>query len=551
MPSVNKITDFPRKLTHTSGVMTLDKTRLLVCLKTPTDIESIPSLLQGTGLTLEMSHYGGGGSAHRPREIVNHTSDRYWVRSQEGSPIAGAVFITLNKKSWKARLKWFAPVYRLPEINGRRGCVAPLPHLVVAAARKIRFACGNNPVEVQAKLAKFELDEINEQPPELDDQQENGFRAYAVKTKGMTAYSLCERIQKSQEQWGPATHLALMPLLNPLAAFPTDPPNDPQYDSGSQWNLDRINVRPAWKITRGNNNIVVALIDEGCDFQHPDLQKAMLTNRGATFDDASRVPGEFGNSPGSQTHGTECAGIIAAEINNNACIAGMADECPILPIRLITKTAIALANAIYYAIAQGAKVISISLANSCYKADEVREALQAAANKQIVVCSASGNENAPSLNYPAAYSDVVIACGASNYNDTRCSRSDWGEDFGSNYGDGLSVVAPGNEIVTTGHDDGRSGGRYLSNFAGTSAATPHVAGLAAMILSVKGTLGPDKVRAVIEKTARKVQGPYDWKDPYENGTPQDTRVYPNGPWHQQIGYGVIDAGAALTMAQNQ
>lgn len=157
-----------------------------------------------------------------------------------------------------------------------------------------------------------------------------------------------------------------MPLLNPIARFPQDPPDDAQYEY--QWNFKAINAEAGWAVTLGHRSIRVAVIDEGCDFNHPDLTRALLTKEGVTLEDGVKVRGDGDAMQPypALSHGTECAGIIAAETNNQQCVAGLAPDCTILPIRLISKEPIDLANAIKHAIERRARVISISLASPSY-----------------------------------------------------------------------------------------------------------------------------------------------------------------------------------------
>jgi subtilisin family serine protease len=183
---------------------------------------------------------------------------------------------------------------------------------------------------------------------------------------------------------------------------------------------------------------------------------------------------------------------------------------------------------------------------------DLNTAIDYAYSKFIVLCAATmnnGNEilvnGSPQvipngIHYPANYYPAVIACGASNCLDNRCDIHNGIRDFpspwkGSNYGDQLSVVAPGTKIPTTTIPN------YDLNFWGTSAATPHIAGLAALLMSHYSQLkrNPAKVREIIERTADKV--------PYVS---MYNSVKASGSWNNEMGYGRINVYRALSEGSN-
>jgi subtilisin family serine protease len=165
--------------------------------------------------------------------------------------------------------------------------------------------------------------------------------------------------------------------------------------------------------------------------------------------------------------------------------------------------------------------------------DIINNAISNAANAGIVICAPTDNSGLASIAYPASNPNV-IACGASDKSDKRCSFS--------NYGTELSIVAPGTMIVTTDATGLVPSDIYKSNWEGTSAAAPQVAGLAALLFSKYPALTSKKVRDIIERSADKVGG-YTYSAFKPSGAP-----YPNGTWNDKTGYGRINVLKALEIA---
>jgi len=287
--------------------------------------------------------------------------------------------------------------------------------------------------------------------------------------------------------------------LNVLQA----PPNDPLLPS--QWSINNngylggtvdadMDIDDAWAIATGTG-IKVAIIDEGVDLTHPDLQANLLAGYDATGGTTN------GGSENNDAHGTACAGIVGAVANNGIGIAGVAYNSKILPIRIAKgvpgqawTTEIWLANGINWAWQNGADVLSNSWGGGSVSATINGAINNAVTNgrggKGCVVIFAAGNNNS-SVSNPATNSQVIAVAATSQCDQRKSPTSCDGENYwGSNYGTNLDVSAPGVKIQTT-DISGSAGyelGNYASAFNGTSSACPNTAGVMALILSLKPTL---------------------------------------------------------------
>ena len=331
-------------------------------------------------------------------------------------------------------------------------------------------------------------------------------------------------------------------------------PDDPYFIDESQWNLSLIEMEKAWEINYGSEEIIVAVIAWGIDLTHDELDGNLWNNivelNGQTNvdDDGNDYVDDFygwdfqasngvgDNDPNpdylGEMHGTQCAGIISAETNNNQGIASVAGGwngdggVKIMALRsLATRSSVV--EAIYYAADNGADVISMSGGYS--DSDQALEdAVNYATNPDhdIVFVVSVGNLNNPSIEYPAAY-DNTIAVGGVVEDDTR-----WHDAVtqGSNYGIGLDVMAPSgwrNIFCLIPWNDYSF--QTYEMHGGTSAAAPHVSGLAALIFSIWPTKTWQEVRDIIRFSSEKV-GPEDYD---EDG------------WNQYYGYGRINAFYAV------
>jgi len=257
---------------------------------------------------------------------------------------------------------------------------------------------------------------------------------------------------------------------------------------------DDIKAASAWDETKGTAEVTIAIVDTGVDLVHPDL-KAKIKSAGRDFVNNDN------DATDDNGHGTMVAGIAAADTNNNAGIAGVAWNCKILPVKVIAADGDGfyddIVSGVRWAVDNGASVINMSIGGE-EAADTMRDAVKYAHDKKVVVCAAAGN-NGTAVVYPAAYDAFVLAVAATDYNDARPS---W-----SNPGPQVDVAAPGTRIACPvptwfwAANGGSSSDEPYAFADGTSMATPHAAGLAALIKGLKPSLAADSVMDVIRYSA--------------------------------------------------
>ncbi|WNF20939.1 S8 family peptidase [Mesobacillus jeotgali] len=258
-------------------------------------------------------------------------------------------------------------------------------------------------------------------------------------------------------------------------------PNDLLYQENYQWNLPVIGTEQGWNVTRGNEEVQIAIVDTGVDLDHPDLRNRLV--KGYNVIDEKSEPDD------DNGHGTHVAGIIASETNNNQGVAGMTWFSKIMPVKAMGAkgygTTFDIAKGIVWAVDQGADVINLSLGN--YQPSKVlEEAVRYAYENNVVMVSAAGNDASNQPTYPSAYPEV-LSVAAVDYNGNRASFS--------NYGDYIDIAAPGVYIPSTYFNE-----QYAA-LSGTSMAAPHVAGLAALIKSANPGLKSSQVIRIIKNSA--------------------------------------------------
>ncbi|MCF8412818.1 MAG: S8 family serine peptidase [Melioribacteraceae bacterium] len=262
-------------------------------------------------------------------------------------------------------------------------------------------------------------------------------------------------------------------------------PNDVSF--GSQWYLKKINAEAAWDVTTGDTAVVVAILDSGFDMDHPDLapkvwiNKAEIPDNSIDDDNNGYVDDVRGydlsdndNNPDepSPIHGSLIAGLAGAVTNNGEGIASIGYNIKLMNVKITSSLesdnlVTTGYEGIVYAVDNGAKVINCSWGN--YVASSLgKTVVDYAAENNVLIVAASGNEGNSSVYYPAAF-EKVLSVGSTD-------STDIVSDF-TNYGKSLDVVAPGRDILSTWKDD-----TYASN-SGTSLASPIVAGLAGLVWS--------------------------------------------------------------------
>jgi subtilisin family serine protease len=285
-----------------------------------------------------------------------------------------------------------------------------------------------------------------------------------------------------------------------------------------------IDAPEAWNITTGSPDVVIAIIDSGIDYTHPDLAANIWTNldeipdNGIDDDQNGYVDDVRGwntcynnsNITDGFGHGTLCAGIAGAVGNNGLFGAGIAWNCKLMPVRILDENGsgaylIEVVKGIQYAVNNGADIISMSWSFR-YRSSILKDAVDYAYGKGVVLCASAGNEYSSIKRYPAAL-DNVIAVGATDWDDLRC--------YFSNYGQWVDIAAPGEGIFSTMptyHVVMNDPPNYMTeNFgwaAGTSCSCPMVASVAALLLSKTPSLTPDEVKALLCENVDPYSGLY-------------------------------------------
>ena len=298
-------------------------------------------------------------------------------------------------------------------------------------------------------------------------------------------------------------------------------PNDPQFTAVGMYGLGKISAPLAWDTTTGSSTVVVANIDTGSKYTHEDLAANMWTNpgeiNGNMIDDDNNgfVDDYYGydfffNDPDpldQHGHGTHTSGTIGAVGNNMLGVVGVNWNVKIMTIKIYDNdgfgtTAAMLINAYNYIRLMKTRGINIRVTNNSYSGcDEAcgydqatKDALDAMGNAGILNVFAAGNNNAnndntPAPAYPATYtSPSVLAVASSTSTDTRSGFSSWGPIS-------VDLAAPGSSILSTVMNASNYG-----TMSGTSMATPHVTGAAALLSAHNPNLSVASLKATLMNT---------------------------------------------------
>ncbi|MCS7252116.1 MAG: S8 family peptidase [Thermoflexus sp.] len=269
-------------------------------------------------------------------------------------------------------------------------------------------------------------------------------------------------------------------------------PNDPYYGS-DQWNLPRIRAPQAWDLITGTSSVVIAVIDTGVDYTHPDLSSSRIW---LGYDFVNYDPDPMDD----EGHGTHVAGIAGANTNNGIGIAGVCWRCDLLAVKVLDQEGSGydtdIADGIRYAADWGTAsgkrtIINLSL-GGLYSSSVLADAVFYARSQGALLVAAAGNDNTNVPFYPAAYPGV-IGVSATNPSDQRA--------YFSNYGSYVDIAAPGVGIWSTYPPSVYPYGYLYLWASGTSMAAPHVAGVAGLVWSRRPTLTPNEVCNLLLSTA--------------------------------------------------
>ena len=268
-------------------------------------------------------------------------------------------------------------------------------------------------------------------------------------------------------------------------------PTDPDYsDVTKVYAPQYINAEAAWDYTIGDPSVIVAVVDTGLSATHPEFPTPTSQGPGRRVNGFNYV-NDTANTADDHGHGTHVSGIIAAEMNNLQGTTGIAPGVRIMPLKAFDSTGYGtwsdIASSINFAVANGARVINLSLGNTGGSA-AVQDAVRNATNNNVLVVASAGNNGNTVPFYPACYEEAMSIAATDEYDEW------WSL---SNYHNCNDVSAPGSTVWST---FWTASNPSTYNFrSGTSQAAPHVAGLAALIWSNRPELGVADVRALIEQ----------------------------------------------------
>lgn len=283
------------------------------------------------------------------------------------------------------------------------------------------------------------------------------------------------------------------------------------------WSITAFELPKTWQYSQGEG-VTIAVLDTGCDLDHPDLKANLLAGKNFVQPDQ---PPQDGNG-----HGTHVTGTLVAE-NNDIGMVGVCPKAKVIPVKVLDNRGngnlLNVAQGIVWAADNGADILSMSL-GSPRKVPQVRKAIQYAAAKGIPTFVAAGNAgNTKEIFYPANYPET-IAIGAVDANFKRGKFS--------NTGTNLDFMAPGVDIFSTVPDD------WYATLSGTSMACPFAVGVAALVLSYLRKKKPDAVPKTIE----------DYRNIFmKHCTPITSEIAGDRKFYE--GFGIIDPRKMMEVLQ--
>jgi serine protease len=311
-------------------------------------------------------------------------------------------------------------------------------------------------------------------------------------------------------------------------------PNDPKYKF--QWHMRQIGMPEAWKLEDGAD-VVVAVLDTGVAYEKYGRFHEVEDLAGTTYVDPYDFVDNDKHANDEHGHGTHVSGTIAQRTNNGVGVAGVARNAKIMPLKVLgangSGSVAGIADAIRYAADHGADVINMSLGGP-FPSRVMKKAVEYAYKKGVVIVAAAGNESRNKVGYPAGYPGVIAVA---------ATQFDEATTFYSNSGKDVDIAAPGGNTQVDQNGDGMPDG-VLQNtivirdptksdyfgFMGTSMASPHVAGVAALVVA-QGVTDPAAVEKILVETARQPTAQKYVRDRY--------------------GAGIVDAPAAIRKARGE